>query len=379
MLQCNNVVAKCAMRPSLNALYKFRKNNNGDLGSLGPCTFEPIDSFLQKPHHRTRKNLNGTVVIAIGDIHGDFLVLLAVLYIMDMISTEANWIGGDAHVVLTGDWMDRTGRGETDTSINPREEIDILQYLTALGKVGNVTIALGNHEIATVWLNSHKHYKIYQKSLQVAGWGGLQHKINLWRPGGLMAKYLAENCPLIVKVNSFLFMHGGLDIKTVWDYGSITFVNNVMREALLTPNSPLPPENIIEIAWNRDLSDNSITSIECGEMLKKVFEDLGLNWYTGGLVIGHTPQSNGIPHYCKGKVWRIDLKMSEAFGKGNAEPIGALRISFLNPKETQVERVHHYMQEKRNKYGSKTCIDFFINGEPQLHMYREIILAAKTN
>ena len=46
-------------------------------------------------------------VVAVGDIHGDFDALVEILQETGLIDAEQRWIGGDAVLVQTGDFLDR--------------------------------------------------------------------------------------------------------------------------------------------------------------------------------------------------------------------------------------------------------------------------------
>ncbi len=59
------------------------------------------------------------------------------------------------------------------------------------------------------------------------------------------------------------------------------------------------------LLWTRRLSGNRP---QCGQ-LNKVFEQLNLN----GLIVGHSPQENGITSSCHQKLWKIDTGVSGAF------------------------------------------------------------------
>ena len=78
---CHSINAKCALLPLVDKLINYRKKSK-KLGHLGPCVFEDSEIFLKKANHdRPRTNIkiiDGQQVVAIGDIHGDFLVLLCV-------------------------------------------------------------------------------------------------------------------------------------------------------------------------------------------------------------------------------------------------------------------------------------------------------------
>jgi CO dehydrogenase/acetyl-CoA synthase delta subunit len=53
-------------------------------------------------------------------------------------------------------------------------------------------------------------------------------------------------------------------------------------------------------------------------------------------VVGHTVQNNGIEPYCEGRVWRVDLGMSEAFDgyKDSLKVVGGIKI-FQYPNQSR--------------------------------------------
>ena len=255
-MSCENIPAKCVMLQALQRAHSSRQ--------LGPCQFKPIGPFLLEALQDTssaqepvRTGVSQTVV-ALGDVHGDLLVLLSVLYLMGVIDADANWIGGNTLVVQCGDFVDRGGRGRAtvDTSNNPREEVDIIQYVWALNRQagGGIVSTVGNHEVAMVWLRSrfpeYRHYSLPQ----LAGWGGsMESKCDLWRPGGLMARYLAAYCPLVVQVNHFLFLHAGL--TPGMGRMSVRHLNQVLQQAMQTPGSEFP-EELDDVLHTRELGKN---------------------------------------------------------------------------------------------------------------------------
>jgi len=368
------------MRQLLITLKTSREKN--ELGQLGNCSFEEVEPFFEraikekdKYAYKTGTNMNDRVIVAIGDVHGDLLALLSVLYMMDVIDEEAKWIGKDKYVVSTGDWMDRGGRGSLskDTSHNNREELDIIQYLHALNKTafkmgGRVIITLGNHELSNVWLETKlfSNYTIHQKTSHVDGWGGTTRKRDFWKPGGLVATYLAYYCPIVFQANSYLFLHGGITTSIAKEFpGGIQEMNAAIRKALMS--SPELPERLEPLVFDRSLSrpnaNSNNANQKCVQNTRKLFEMLQLDWETGGIVIGHTVQENGIPIFCSGRVWRIDVALSEAFGrKGKKDPLAAIQITLSN--KTIVKRVMSFASmNKGSKKGISKSVDCFENGK----------------
>jgi len=394
-VQCDAIYHKCQMRKKLVNLYEMRKNTN-ELGTLGKTKFENVIPFFTRVLKRKDTFFSGKIitnreqkVVAVGDIHGDFLVLLSTLFMANLIDHDCNWIGNNAIFVQCGDFVDRDGRGSlsVDTTHNPREEVDIVQYMYSLNRQarqlgGRVISVLGNHELATVgqFAGYREHY---QDSPQRKGWGD---KKSLFEPGGLMAQYMARYVPLILQVNDFLFMHGGLTEKTVKAFlpNAILSMNRELQRYLVTPDSPVPRDALQEVVFNRELSTPSVStrsSAACTAKTKRLFDLLGLNWDRGGIVVGHTVQEHGIPHFCSGKVWRLDLAMSEAFGRNaNKNPIGVLEIC-LNAKsfnkQTLVKTLHEYKAVEVNKKTSvRRDLACFLNG---VLVFKETTLYSANN
>jgi hypothetical protein len=79
-------------------------------------------------------------VVAVGDVHGDHDQLVSVLRSAKLIDDQNKWIGGKAHLVQTGDVMDRGPQS--------RKAMDLLMRLEEEAKAagGAVHALIGNHE-----------------------------------------------------------------------------------------------------------------------------------------------------------------------------------------------------------------------------------------
>ncbi len=93
-------------------------------------------------------------IIAIGDIHGDLLALLLILFGAELINTDLEWIGKDTFVVFTGDLLDDYRIGGKTIRQHPADEITIISFLADLNTQaiksspsGRILLCLGNHEL----------------------------------------------------------------------------------------------------------------------------------------------------------------------------------------------------------------------------------------
>jgi hypothetical protein len=401
---CEAVSAKCVFVPLLSEVMEGRPDA---LGRLGPCVFKTPDVFFTKV--LGREELNGRyiqtpiilddpdqLIVAIGDIHGDILVLLGALYLLGVIDDRARWIGGNTIVAQCGDLLDRSGRSSSIATNNVREEVDIVQYLHSLNKSANQSgggyiWCLGNHDIARVlwkefegkelWVEDsdqqNKRTPDYRKYIgnQVKGWGGKKKMKALFQPGGKMAIYMSHYAVFIIQINWFVFMHGGLTIDIVQNIKKSLNIRDPQRffgmvnrnlSNALEMGAPLNPY-VKSISWNREYSSpkispgpgspgNTKANRKCLRDMRVIFQETGLNWDQSAFVVGHSIQKEGTPVFCGGRVWRIDYGMSEAFSSGKAHKVvGGLSIyQYAGQKPFKVLVVMNYSTDEG------TAVDRFI-------------------
>ena len=183
-------------------------------------------------------------VVAVGDIHGDFDALVEVLQETGLIDNEQRWIGGDAILVQTGDFLDRGSK--------VREVMDLLMALEkqAVRDSGRIIVLLGNHEmmnlmgdlrdvtkeayLSFVDENSEKrrqdayqdYLELYKRRSQLIGqepsitskfekqWmkkhppGFLEYRDAL-QPDGKYGGWLRKR-PAIVQIGDTIVLHGGI-------------------------------------------------------------------------------------------------------------------------------------------------------------------------
>jgi|TARA_B110000967_G_scaffold164896_1_gene172363 hypothetical protein len=294
--------------------------------------FKPINYYIEnkfscnKQFQDTYSNVKRIVVI--GDIHGDFNILLTCLKKANVINSNKEWIGGSTHIVQLGDILDKGGRG-IDSSANSMEEFSIYEFLNYLDTEaekygGKVHYLIGNHEI----MNMEGDFRyVHKKHLDATG-DSLRRK--LFKPGGYMARLLACHSYGILKINKWYFCHAGLLPEHV-NTNTITQINTIVRDVLrgnkktgLTKHEKDLLFSQDSIFWNRKYY---FDKNKC-DMLEKTLDIL--NEKDGGLIVGHTVHKN-ITSECNKKLWFADVGLSPAFGDSFSN-IELLEIINDNPR-----------------------------------------------
>lgn len=262
-------------------------------------------------------------VVAVGDVHGDITAARSALRLAGAIDAKDRWIGGSLVVVATGDQLDR---GDDERSLMRLLEAIRRQ---ARDQGGTFHVLSGNHEVMNVAGNfdyvSPKGFLDYA-DVRRPDLGELlahfpppaQGRAAAFLPGGPEARLIAS-WPVIVQVGSTIFVHGGvLDAHvrygiekinaevSAWMSGKLEVLSNELR----SQEAPF---------WARRYSLASPLSEACAE-LDRVLGAVGAE----RMVVGHTPQKQGINSACNAKVWRIDVGLSAYYG---SEPAEVLEIT----------------------------------------------------
>lgn len=252
-------------------------------------------------------------VVAIGDLHGDMAATRGALRLAGAVDENDQWIGGDLVVVQTGDILDRGG--------DELEILSLLENLTTQARAagGDVQALNGNHELMNVKLDLR--YVTLDGYLDflptpVTDEGavapqrvvdGIRERIQAFRPGGPVARRLAER-NVIAVIGDTVFVHGGV-LPHIVEYG-IERLNQESR-IWMRSESECPPDVLLAAdgpVWSRHYSDEPDEG-DC-RLLEQALEMLG----AARMVVGHTVQRHGITSACQGKVWRIDVGLAAHYG-----------------------------------------------------------------
>lgn len=375
-------VFKAIVKSKVTELIKERTNDR--LGSLGPCTFEPVEEFFNNvPRAESITLPDFERVVVSGDVHGDLVVLLGNLFMAKVIDESMNFTAKKTNVLFLGDIIDRSGRDDGINDMqNTREEIDIIQYLYYLDRQardmgeGSVTSVIGNHEVMNVLLRMDPKkwdsYAEYQNDVNLLGWGGDKDKSKLFKPGGAVATYFADRFPLILRHRDNIFLHAGFTYQILERFQNssdddddlVAEINSSLKDFLLTGEGL---DRIDDLIWTRQLADFDGTANQCKKNVEQSLRLLLNKSKSESLkdsyvFIGHTIQDT-LKGYCGNYVIRLDVGASEAFGNSDKLAVAitcryenkivvSLILSNYDGKYTCVKKSHicHHLLRCKEEY-----------------------------
>lgn len=237
-------------------------------------------------------------IVAVGDVHGDFEQFVTVLRAAGVIDEKNHWSAGKAHLVQTGDILDR-GPGS-------RKAMDLVMALEAEADKagGHVHPLIGNHEAVVIGGDLR-----YMRANELATYGGKEALAKLMAPDGIYGRWIRSH-NAIVKINDVVFLHGGLSER----YAAMTLadINAGVRKGLDAASDDNMASEDAGPLWNRDLALGGDRA-ETVATLDKLLTRFGARH----MVIGHTFDVSGVRVQSEGRLIRIDVGMSAVF-KGPA-------------------------------------------------------------
>ena len=273
-------------------------------------------------------------VVAVGDVHGDYGQLVAVLQTAKLIDDNGNWTGGKTHLVQTGDVLDRGSESRKCMDLLMRLE----QQAAAAG--GAVHALIGNHEAMNIYgdlryvapaefaayrdENSEKvRAEAFHKerpSDDRAHWeaqhplGYFEHRQQL-AASGLYGKWILSH-DAAIKINDTLFLHAGISPK--YASSKISDINRRVRDEL--KNSEKLNGGIVTDVdgplWYRGLAQGD--EAQLADHVERVLKNFGVS----RIVVGHTYANAAITPRFNGKVSLIDIGLSRVYD--NIGKVGCL-------------------------------------------------------
>jgi hypothetical protein len=181
---------------------------------------------------------------------------------LDDLSYE--WIGADAHVVICGDMIDpnrtklcKKSNGD-DCTYYPQIEIKILLFINAINKQaknfgGKIIKLLGNHELVNTTTGeiSENFISKYSFPNSIYNYYKGISRTNIFNVGNEGFKLLFEDgCGILVKINEYIFVHGGLASKSFDYFDELNnWFNNPENHVLNNSN---------QLAWNNKIEQSQL-------------------------------------------------------------------------------------------------------------------------
>ena len=249
-------------------------------------------------------------LFVVGDVHGEFDTLTAVLRNASLIDRAGNWSGGRRHLVFLGDLFDR-GDDVTRT----------LWFIYGLERQaeaagGSVHVVLGNHEIM-VLVNDLRY--VSEKELAIGESHGIPYAGLFDVRRSVLGKWLASK-PGLIRIGRVLLAHGGV-ASAYADYSLQAFDDSLaafMSEELFhrwgqPPDSTLSPVVMDSVAADRRIDfffgENSVfwyRGYVQADTLQAALRDVLARHDSDVHIVGHTPLDEIDDRY-DGALLAVDL------------------------------------------------------------------------
>lgn len=265
-------------------------------------------------------------LIAISDIEGNFTAFYSFLVANHVIDAKGQWIFGNGHLVLNGDFVDR---GNQVTQV-----LWLIYHLEdqALQQGGKVHFILGNHEIMNLYgdvsYNDFKYIEAAKRVSKQNGWEtGLKY---VYSEESELGRWLRSK-NVIEKTGRTIFVHGGLNHLHADGKYSIHEMNTISRkyygnggntenkrEALILSSTESPYwDRRLNFEWKYKLLFK-LNGINIEETSQQQLDRILKYYNADKVVIGHSIVDEIMPGY-NGKVIRIDIKHGKKFGSGQTK------------------------------------------------------------
>lgn len=286
-------------------------------------------------------------VVAVGDVHGGYDNFVSVLRMAGLVDEKARWSGGEAHLVQTGDLLDR--------GPDARRVLDLMMRLEkeAQKAGGRVHALLGNHEVMNMlgdlrYVNPEEYKsfrthrsgelreRFYEQVLRDAreraktsgeklDEDAFRKKFEKEAPLGFVERTQALSASgeygrwlrgrsVVARIDGVVFLHGGLTPEVA--ARGCRAINETVRREITTDlqKTRRDPQATLAAAedgplWYRGLAREDEATL--APMLERVLQAMDAR----AIVVGHTVTKTGrIQQRLDGRIVMIDAGMSPVYG-----------------------------------------------------------------
>lgn len=217
-------------------------------------------------------------LIAISDIEGNFFALYDFLVINKVIDKNNNWVFGNGHLILLGDFFDR--------GLNVTECLWFIYNLEqqAINSGGYVHFILGNHEIMNMSGDLRYVRNKYFENCKLMN----EDYKDLYTADTELGRWLASK-NIMEKIGPYLFVHGGISPELDSVTNSIELINSTAREFYFSSKAAKQNSNKLDNIlysgkyspfWYRGYIKQTITEPELDKIIS--------NFEVSTIIVGHT-------------------------------------------------------------------------------------------
>lgn len=271
----------------ISKTFRFKNDTISFVGFAGNDLLNYV--IPKKIKAKSGENPSSSRIVVLGDIHGEFKSLIAILRFNKIITKENKWNFGTGHVVFTGDIFDR-GNQVTEClwfifqlEIQAKKQGGMVHYL------------LGNHEMMALLFDDRYVADKYQHAAHYLNF----HYSHFFDKHSVLGKWLRSKNTL-VRVGRQLFVHGGISPEFLSEKMKIKEVNVKMRYHL-NNYTQLKDTTQVDLFlysyspfWYRGYLSRTekYDRISLQDVLKT------LEFYNSDVIIfGHTPVARVYPFY----------------------------------------------------------------------------------
>lgn len=250
-------------------------------------------SALEVPHSIYE---DGEKILAISDLESNYATLRNFLINASVIDKNLQWTFGKGHLVLVGDFIDR--------SYFSTQILWFIYKLEQEAKVqgGRVHYILGNHEI----MNMQGDHRYAKSKYNLVSTILNKKQFELYDSLSFIGQWLHSK-NTVEKINGYLFTHGGIH-PSVAESFSIDEMNQLIRKNY---NQAYYPKKENDSNLNKLLSSKSAPFWYRGyfknNLRQKEINQICALLDVHSIVVGHTIQSGIKPIY-EGRIIGIDVK-----------------------------------------------------------------------